>query len=271
MVVFSRRKELSLSWAEDIRPIHQEGPVLDPSGLDVLINLAGDNVFGLWTAAKKKRIRDSRVELTGRIVDALKQCPARPATFICASASGYFGNRGDEILTESSPRGTGFLADVCADWEAAANRAQALGMRVVLLRTGMVLGKDGGAWPMLSRVFKFCLGGRLGDGKQWVPWIHLDDEVGIILHTVEHPSISGPINLVAPNPVTNAELTTAIARVVKRPAIFHAPAFALKLALGGLGSVVLDSQRLQPLAALNAGYEFKYLSLDDALASIHPF
>ncbi|MEI6534994.1 MAG: TIGR01777 family oxidoreductase [Verrucomicrobiaceae bacterium] len=265
VVVFSRRKDLTLSWADEIRPIHQEGPVLDPTVLDVLINLAGDNVFGMWTAAKKKRIRDSRVDLTNRIVDALKECPKRPATFICASGSGAYGNRGEEILTEISPRGVGFLADVCADWEAAANRAQALGARVVLLRTGMVLGKDGGAWPLLRRVFSFCLGGRLGDGKQWVPWIHLDDEVGIILHMIEHPGISGPVNLAAPNPVTNAELTAAISRALKRPAILHAPAFALKLALGGLGSVVLESQRLQPQAALNAGYEFKYRDLGETL------
>lgn len=268
VVVFSRQKEISLSWAAEVCPIHQEGTALDPSGLDVLINLAGDNVFGLWTSAKKQRIRDSRVVLTNRIVDALKECPKRPATFICASGSGAYGNRGDEILTETSSRGAGFLADVCADWEAAANRAQALGMRVVLLRTGMVIGQDGGAWPLLRRVFSFCLGGRLGDGKQWVPWIHLDDEVGIILHAVERPNITGPVNLVAPHPVTNAELTAAISRTVKRPAIFHAPAFALKLALGGLGSVVLDSQRLQPLAALNAKYEFKHPYLNNALTEL---
>ncbi len=271
VVVFSRRKELSLSWAEEVRPLHQEGIALDPAGLDVLINLAGDNVFGLWTSAKKKRIRDSRVDLTNRIVDALKECSDRPRTFICASGSGAYGNRGDEILTEDSSRGAGFLAEVCADWEAAANRVQALGMRVVLLRTGMVLGQDGAAWPMLRRVFSFCLGGRLGDGRQWVPWIHLDDEVGIILHTLENQSISGPVNLVSPDPVTNAELTKAIARTVRRPAIFHAPAFALKFALGGFGSVLLDSQRLQPQAALSAGYEFIHPNLDGALAALHPF
>ena len=132
----------------------------------------------------------------------------------------------------------------------------------------MVLGKDGAAWPLLKRVFSFCLGGRLGGGKQWVPWIHLDDEVGIILHAIENANISGPVNLTAPNPVTNAELTTAIARTVKRPAICHAPAFALKLVLGGLGSVVLDSQRAQPQAALDAGYDFKYRELGDALRAL---
>ncbi len=268
VVVFSRRKEITLSWANEVRPFHQEGAVLDPSGLDVLINLAGDNVFGLWTAAKMKRIRDSRVELTNRIVDALKECQQRPATFICASGSSAYGNGGDEILSETSARGAGFLAEVCTDWEAAANRVEALGMRVVLLRTGVVLGKDGGAWPLLRRVFSFCLGGRLGDGKQWMPWIHLDDEVGIILHTVEHQSISGPVNLVAPHPVTNADFTKSIARVVKRPAIFHVPAFALKLALRGLGGVLLDSLRLQPQVALNAGYKFKHPYLNNALAAL---
>lgn len=268
VVVFSRRKEISLSWANEVRPIAQEGPVLDPTGLDVLINLAGDSVLGLWTSAKKKRICDSRVELTNRIVDALKECPERPATFICASGSGAYGNRGDEILTETSPRGAGFLADVCADWEAAANRAQTLGMRVVLLRTGMVLGKDGAAWPLLRRVFSFCLGGRLGDGKQWVPWIHLEDEVGIILHAIEHTHVSGPVNLVAPEPVTNIEFTRAVARAVHRPAIIPVPAFALRLVLGEFADVLLDSQHVEPKVALASGYQFQHPGLVGALRSL---
>lgn len=268
VVVFSRRKDLSLSWASEVRPIAQEGPVLDPSGLDVLINLAGDSVLGLWTSVKKKRIRDSRAELTNRIVDALKECPERPATFICASGSGAYGNRADEILTETSSRGAGFLADVCADWEAAANRAQTLGMRVVLLRTGMVLGKDGAAWPLLRRVFSLCLGGRLGDGKQWVPWIHLEDEVGIILHAIENTHVSGPVNLVAPEPVTNIEFTRAVARAVHRPAIIPAPAFALRLVLGEFADVLLDSQRVEPKVALASGYQFRHPELDGALRSL---
>jgi uncharacterized protein len=268
IVLFSRRPDGHDSSAKPVRLVSADGPVIDPSGLDAIVNLAGESVFGFWTKSKMRRIRESRVALTNRIVDALAECRDRPGVFVNASASGAYGHRGDELLTETSARGAGFLADVCAEWELAANRARELGIRVVLLRTGMVLGKDGGAWPLLRRLFGFCLGGRLGCGKQWVPWIHIEDEAGMILHAIENPGLSGPVNLAAPNPVTNAEFTRAVARAVKRPAVCHAPAFALKLALGGFSSVVLDSQRLVPQAALAQGYEFKYRELGDALRAL---
>lgn len=269
VVAFSRSTSDPPPWAKEVRPVStdEEQPVLDPSGLDALVHLAGENVMGYWTAAKKQRIRDSRVDLTRRVVEALQQCEAPPQTFVCGSAIGVYGDRGDEWLSEASPHGTGFLAGVCVEWESAASRALALGTRVVLLRTGMVLGRGGGAWPMLRRVFSARLGSRLGDGTQWVSWVHLDDEVGIILDALENPAYNGPVNLTAPNPVTNAEMTTQIAGVLDTSTFLPVPAFALKLALGEVGSVVLDSTRVKPAVALAMGYTFKHPELREALAA----
>lgn len=267
VVVFSRRRDISHPWAKEIRPIHAEGEnAIDPVDLDALVHLSGESVMGYWTPGKKRRILDSRVDLTRRIVDSLKNCHEPPKTFVCASGTGAYGNRGDEWLTETSTRGEGFLAQVCSEWEGAACRALPLGVRVVLLRTGMVLGRDGGSWPLLRRIFNARLGSRLGNGKQWVPWIHLDDEVGIILDALENPTYNGPVNLASPNPVTNAELTTQIAGLLNKPTFIPAPAFALKLVLGELSSVVLDSARVRPDVALSHGYQFKYPELHHALA-----
>jgi uncharacterized protein len=270
VVAFSRQGGVSLPWAKEIRQIHtgESERAIDPTDLDALVHLAGETIMGYWTQAKKHRIRESRVELTRRIVECLKESEEGPKTFICASGTGAYGSRGDEWLTEESARGQGFLADVCAEWESAAWGASLVpGVRVVLLRTGMVLGREGGAWPQLRRVFNARLGSRLGDGKQWVPWIHLEDEVGIILDALENSAYHGPVNLAAPNPVTNAELTRQIAAVLKKPTFLPVPAFALKVALGELSSILLDSARVKPGVALANGYAFKYLQLKHALAS----
>jgi uncharacterized protein (TIGR01777 family) len=224
--------------------------------------------MGYWTKDKKARIRNSRVNLTERIVAAIKQSDDRPHAFLCASATGAYGDGGDTVLTEVSPRGTDFLAGVCKEWEGCAMRAADLGLRVVLLRTGMVLGNGGGSWPLLKKIFKFGLGSRLGDGRQYVPWIHLEDEVGIILHALEHESYQGPVNLTAPNPVTNAEMTRLFARQLKRPTFLPAPAFALKLIMGDLSTIVLDSQRVVPKVAQDNGYHFKHPTLEEALVSL---
>ena len=268
VVVFSRRKDLFLPWAKEIRPVHGDGQVIDPSDLDALVNLAGESVLGLWTRAKRRRIRESRITLTERIVEALKQCPQRPGTFLSASGTGAYGNRGDEVLTENSERGKGFLADVCADWEAAANAAIPLGVRVVLLRTGLVLGRDGGTWPLLRRIFRARIGGRLGNGKQWMPWIHLADEVGIILHALEKTSYAGPVNLTAPNPVTNTDLTTNVAGALGRRPFLPTPAFLLRLFLGQASSMLLDSQRVHPQSAQTRAYNFQFSELNDALLDL---
>ncbi len=271
-VGYTRGGASRLPHVDEVRPLHasSEGadPILDPSGLDALVHLAGESVMGLWTPAKKRRIRDSRVEVTRRVVEALQACTAgRPAVFLCASGTGAYGDRGDEVLTESSTRGTSFLAQVCEAWEHEAQRAGTLGMRTVSLRTGVVLGQGGGTWPLLRRVFKLRLGSRLGSGRQWVPWIHLDDEIGIILHAIENSACQGPVNLAAPHPVTNAELTRAIARALHTSTFIPVPAFALKLA-GGMGSVVLESARVQPALAKETGYQFQHPRIDEALAAL---
>ena len=269
IVVYSRRTDLFLPWAKEIRKFDPESPhVLDASGLDALVHLAGESVMGYWTEAKMKRIRDSRVETTQRIVEGLKDCSHGPSTFICGSASGAYGDRGDEVLPESAARGTGFLADVCAEWEAAACRAMAMKVRVVLLRTGVVLGRDGGAWPLLKKIFSLRLGSQLGSGKQWVPWIHLDDEVRIIVEAIENPAYQGPINLAAPHPVTNAEMTKTIAELLGKSRFIPAPAFALKLLMGKMSSAFLSSLRLEPKAVVDHGYEFKYSNLHHAVTDL---
>ncbi len=268
VTAFTRQPGLSLPGFRETRPMAATGLAIDAAGLDALVNLAGESVLSRWTASKKQRIRESRIALTDRVVESISQAQNGPRILINASGTGAYGHRGEEILTESSSRGSGFLADVCADWEAAAIKAESTGLRVVLLRTGMVLGKCGAAWPLLKRIFRFGIGGRLGNGNQWMSWIHLDDEVGLILHALENAQITGPLNLVSPNPVTNAAFTRAVAHAVHRPAILPAPAFGLRLALGELADVMLDSQRVEPRLALDSGYEFRHPGLDEALASL---
>lgn len=268
MTAFSRQPGLSLRGFRETRPVAADGQAINVAGLDALVNLAGESVLSRWTASKKMRIRESRVTLTERVVESISMCHDGPRILINASGSGAYGSRADEILSESSSRGGGFLAEVCADWEAAARKAESFGARVVLLRTGMVLGKGGGAWPILRRIFGAGIGGRLGSGRQWMSWIHLNDEVGLILHALENPQINGPFNLVSPQPVTNAQFTRAVARAVHRPAIIPAPAFALRLVLGEAADMLLDSQRVDPMLALSSGYKFRHPELDGALGSL---
>lgn len=270
IVAYSRKKSLSLAWAKEVRAVTQDKPIVDPQGLDALVNLAGESIIGPWTTAKKRRLRESRVDLTERVVEALRDCPAeaRPKVLVNASGVGFYGDRGNEPLTESSVSGGSFLANICTGWESAAHRAEALGLRVVLLRTGLVLGNGSGMWPLLRRVFRFGLGGRLGSGNQWMPWIHLDDEVGIIVETLENESYSGPVNLAAPGCVTNVDFTATVAKVLKRPAFLPTPGFALKLLLGDLGRTILESQRALPKAAVERGYTFQFPELSGALQNL---
>lgn len=270
VIAFTRSPaKAALPWCREIRPLNTEAAMpLDASGVDVLVHLAGESVLGYWTSAKKRRIRDSRVEVTQRITRCLANAAPRPAAMLCASGSGFYGDRGDEMLDESSGHGDDFLAQVCVDWEAAARRAEQLGIRVVQLRTGMVLGNEGGAWPLMKLAFHNYLGGRLGTGRQWVPWIHVNDEIRLILWAAERTDIGGQINLVSPNPVTNAELTKAIAKTLERPAFMHAPAFAVRLIMGEFASALLSSQRVQPNMALTHGFQFDHPKLDGALTAL---
>jgi uncharacterized protein (TIGR01777 family) len=234
---------------------------------DVIIHLAGEPVAQRWSAEVKDRIRESRVTGTRNLVQALAKLPTRPSTLICGSAVGYYGARGDEILSESSAPGTGYLAEVCTAWEKEAMGAESLGIRVVRLRTGIVLDARGGALQKMMPPFKMGVGGKIGSGSQWMPWIHIQDLVGLIQFALDHP-VKGPVNGAAPYPVTNADFTKALAAAIKRPAIFPVPTFVLRLMFGEMAEVLLASQRVLPKQAEAAGFAFRYPQLAPALAEL---
>ncbi len=236
-----------------------------------VFHMAGEPVAeGRWNAAKKDRIRSSRVKGTRSLVQGLQAMRQPPAVLVAASAVGYYGSRGEELLTEESEAGEGFLADVCREWEAEALRAQEFGMRVAVIRIGLVLGRDGGALPRLMLPFRLGMGGRVGDGRQWMPWIHVRDLVHLFLRAAEDESISGPVNGVAPGCVRNIGFTKALGRALHRPTILPVPAVAIKAALGEFSSVLLASQRVVPQAAASAGFSFRHehvaVALEDLVA-----
>ena len=234
---------------------------------DVVIHLAGESVAQRWTDDVKKRIRASRVDGTRRLVEAMSQGPDRPRALVCASAIGYYGSRGEEILTEASSPGSGFLADVCVAWEREAAGAEQSGMRVVRVRIGVVLAPHGGALARMLPPFRAGIGGRLGSGRQWMSWIHLDDLCEMFRFAAEQP-VRGAINGVAPVPVTNTDFTRAIASAVHRPAIFPVPEFGLKVMFGEMSGMLLSSQRVTPKGAEQAGFRFRFPQLDPALANL---
>jgi uncharacterized protein (TIGR01777 family) len=238
------------------------------SGFDAVIHLAGESIFGRWTAAKKKKIRDSRVMGTSNLARALAQAEQKPKVFVCGSAIGYYGNRGDEALSEQSAGGTGFLAEVCREWEEAAAAAVQAGIRTVHLRTGIVLSPKGGALGAMLMPFKMGLGGRTGDGRQWMSWIDVQDMVGGIHHILKTDQ-QGAVNMVAPKPVRNAEFAKTLAIVLGRPAIIPMPAFAAKLAFGEMGEeLLLGSQKVEPGKLLASGYRFRYWELRASLEGL---
>lgn len=231
-------------------------------GVDAIIHLAGEPIAARrWSEAQKRRILESRTETAKKLARMVKS----PSLVISASGIGFYGNRGEEELSEASSRGNGFLADVCAEWESTARGIGAT--RTVSLRTGMVLGRDGGALSKMLPLFRAGLGGRLGSGRQWVSWIHVEDIVNLFLFALANPEVEGPLNAVAPNPMTNEEFTKALARAVHRPALLPVPAFALRLALGEMSALLLESLRVRESVS-ERGFEFKYRSLPEALAEI---
>ncbi len=235
---------------------------------DAVIHLAGEPVSQRWTPAAKRRILESRVEGTRRLIDALSRRSRRPSVLVCASAVGFYGSRGDAILTESAAAGEGFLSEVCTVWEKTADAALNLGMRVVKLRTGMTLGKEGGALAQMLTPFQWGVGGKVASGKQWVSWIHVDDLVELIQFAVENAGLSGPVNATAPNPVTNTEFTRELAAALHRPAFLSIPAAALRGVYGEMAEIILASQRAVPQAALSAGFRFRYPDLGAALRNL---
>jgi uncharacterized protein (TIGR01777 family) len=234
---------------------------------DAVIYLSGESVAQRWSDDVKRRIRESRVTGTRNLVQGMAKLSHKPAAFICASATGYYGSRGDEQLTEQSPAGSGFLTESCVEWEREAVKAEALGVRVALIRTGMALDPRGGALQRLLPPFRMGVGGKLGGGKQWIPWIHLDDLANLYAFACEKP-VRGALNGTAPNPVTNAEFTRALAAAVRRPAIVPIPAFAMKLLYGEMAGILFDSQRVVPTAAETAGFRFHFPQLPAAFADL---
>jgi uncharacterized protein (TIGR01777 family) len=238
----------------------------DLAGCDAVVNLAGENIAQRWTTAAKRSIRESRVNGTRALVAAMRENP--PRVLVSASAVGYYGSRGDETLTEISEAGSDFLAQICQEWEREAREAEKLGARVALLRFGMVLGGEGGALPRMLPPFKLGVGGRLGSGSQWMPWIHIADLCDLILFALREPAVSGALNATSPNPVINADFTRALAGVLHRPALFHVPAFALKTILGEMAQVLLASQRAVPDRVLHAGFVFQHPEIGAALRDL---
>jgi len=253
--------EASLPW-DPAQPLSAEAV----SGFDAVIHLAGESIAGRWTESKKKKIRDSRVVGTQNLANALARAQNKPRVWVSSSAIGYYGNRGDEVLTESSPPGSGFLAEVCREWEAATQAAADAGIRTVQIRTGVVLSPRGGALGKMLTPFKMGAGGRMGDGQQWMSWIDVEDLVGALLHIVHSEGLHGPVNMVGPKPVRNAEFTQILASVLNRPAMFPLPALAVKLAFGEMGeTVLLGSQQVEPTRLVHSGFAFRFETLRDSL------
>jgi uncharacterized protein (TIGR01777 family) len=235
----------------------------------VVVNLAGESIGrGRWSPARKQALRDSRILATRSLVSALEQTANPPGTFISGSGVGYYGDRGNEPLTESSPPGDDFLAHLCMEWEAEAQRAAAPSRRIVVLRTGLVLEKSGGVLPPMMRPFRFFAGGPIGSGRHYMPWVHRLDWIEMVRWIVDTPGVTGPLNVTAPHPVTNAEFARALGRAMHRPALIPAPKFAVKLIVGEMADAAFASQRALPGKPLAYGYHFRYPEIDIAFRGI---
>jgi uncharacterized protein (TIGR01777 family) len=266
LVRYAPRSESEIEWSPDRYSI----ALARLEGFDAVVNLAGESIAeSRWTEDKKRRIRESRVKGTKLLGDALANLTERPKTFICASAIGYYGNRGDEILTETSAPGNDFLSDVCVEWEKATALATEKGIRVVNTRFGVILDRQGGALAKMLPPFRMGVGGRIGSGKQWMSWIALDDVVGALKFALVNETLSGPVNFVVPGSVTNAEFTKTLGKALSRPAIFPIPAFAVRLVFGEMAdALLLASQRVEPEQLTKEGYKFQFLRLAEALRNV---
>jgi len=267
----SSKKPAGLAAAEHHQWDYEKGmpPDASLSEIDAVMNLAGEPIAAhRWSDDQKRLMRESRVILTKKLVDSFRTLDRRPAVFVSGSAVGYYGDRKDEVLEETSPPGRGFMSELCEEWEREAMRAVELGIRVVLVRTGVVLSAQGGALKKMLPPFKLGVGGPMGSGKQWFPWIHIDDIVGIFRHAIYTSTITGPLNGSAPQPVTNAEFTRELAGALHRPAFLPVPRIAMQVLMGEMSEVVFVSERAVPKAVLASGYKFAFSTLASALANL---
>ena len=239
-------------------------------GVDGVINLAGEPIARRWTQSQKERIRKSRVDTTRDLVTAIRKAKAKPKFLLNSSAVGYYGPRGDEPITEDAGPGSDFLSRVCIEWEEEAKKAEAFGVRVIRLRTGVVMGRGGGALAKMVPPFKLFIGGPLGTGRQWMSWIQMEDEIGLMVHLMERPEVRGAINATAPGPVTMKEFCQTLGRVLRRPSWAPVPAFVLRVLMGEMSDMVLTGQRVLPGKAQESGYAFKYPNLLEALQACFP-
>ena len=265
------RAETKLKSARAVygwNPETEKLPSEATSDVKAVVHLAGETIAGRWNAEKKRRIRDSRILSTRNLVESLAGLPTKPDVLVCASAIGYYGDSGDEHFTEVSPAGTDFLAKVCQEWEAEAQKADAFGIRVVMIRIGLVLGLGGGLLTQVLPPFKMGIGGILGSGRQWMSWIHVNDVVGIVIHALENAEIRGPLNATAPVPVRNVEFTKTLGSVLRRPTLFPVPTFGLRLLMGEFADFVVLSQNVLPEKTEVSGYDFHHRTLESALRDL---
>lgn len=257
----SAKNQRFISWDDDLVTAMEDA--------DAVINLVGENVFSSrWTEELKQRILDSRINTTRSLVEAMKKAKEKPEVFISASASGYYGNRGDDLLDEKEPVAEDFLASVCQAWESESQKAAEFGIRVANPRIGIVLEKDGGALEKMLPTFNFFVGGPVGNGKQYMSWVHLDDVCRALIYPITNEKISGPYNVCSPNPVTMNEFAKTLGSVLNRPVIFRVPGFALELVFGEGAKPIMDSIRMQPKVLQVQDFEFRYEELEEALADI---
>jgi len=259
------KSERDIQWNADAGFADED--LLRLEGLDAVIHFAGESISALrWTDEKKKAIRDSRVHGTRTMIEAFARLEKKPKVFISASAIGFYGDRGDEEMTETSSVGDTFLSEVSKEWESESRRAEDMGIRTVLLRNGIVLSKDGGALATMMTPFKLGVGGVVGSGKQWMSWVSLDDAVGIVNYALENENLRGAVNVVSPNPVTNEEFTKTLGEVLYRPTFLPLPEFVVNLVFGEMGDALLiDSTRVVPKRLLDSGFKFRYPEIKSAL------
>lgn len=270
ITALSRRAPMAvMRRCGELRVIASFDELAGDEGFDLVVNLAGEPIADRpWTPARRRQLIASRVDLTSALIDYLQRCEPVPAVLLSASAVGYYGDGGDRVLDERTPPRDDFAHRLCRDWEQQALRAEALGVRVCLLRTGLVLGPGGGFLARLLLPFKLGLGGRLGDGRQWMPWVHIEDWLGMAAMLIDQPALSGAFNLTAPEPVSNSEFTAALARQLHRPAVLPVPAAVLRVLLGDMSQLLLGGQRALPQRMLDAGYVFAFEQLPAALADV---